>query len=134
MTQPFATDKESIKKFINLTYLAGIQSNNFEEASYSLFFAIKYDVEIEDFSIDKVITSDDCILLIIVYLYCKKHRSGSDINKLKEKAKELVKDDDTFGRYWLFIYEILPQSVLRDEWKPMKEAKVSFLINETWMP
>ena len=30
--------------------------------------------------------------------------------------------------FWLFIYEVLPQSDLRDYWKAMKKNKVSFLV------
>jgi hypothetical protein len=40
---------------------------------------------------------------------------------------ELSMDDGDFSRNWLFIYEVLPKSSLRGEWKDMKEKQVTFL-------
>ena len=36
-------------------------------------------------------------------------------------------DDNDMERMWLFVYEALPQTALRDEWKTLKKAKVTFL-------
>lgn len=48
-------------------------------------------------------------------------------NKLKAHAKALATNEDDFNRNWLFVYEALPQSALKDEWQLMKNAGVSFI-------
>ena len=44
---------------------------------------------------------------------------------LEDKARELIEYD--FGRFWLFIYEILPIEELPPEYMPLKKANISFI-------
>ena len=55
------------------------------------------------------------------------HRiNDKDAKKLlKEHAKHLA--DIDFDKFWIFIYECLSENELKDEWKKMKEKKVTFL-------
>ena len=46
---------------------------------------------------------------------------------MKAHAHKLALNEDDFNRNWLFVYESLPKSKLKDEWKPMKAAGVSFV-------
>lgn len=114
-----------IDKISQKIYNSGIQLRNFEMSSYALYFAIKYDFAINNISIDDIISSDDCILMLLAYVYFKKNRDRDSLRKLKEIAKFLAGSD--FNNYWLFVYEVLPQSELHDDWKVMKKAKVSFI-------
>ena len=49
------------------------------------------------------------------------------MRQFKEYAKTLQTTD--MESFWLFIYETLPASDLRDYWKAMKKEKVSFLMD-----
>ena len=44
---------------------------------------------------------------------------------LEDKAKQLAEHD--FGRFWLFIYEILSAKELPNEYKALKKAEVTFI-------
>lgn len=48
---------------------------------------------------------------------------------LEKEAKRLR--DFSIGRYWLFVYEILDETELYDDWKIMKKSDISFL--EEWV-
>ena len=48
--------------------------------------------------------------------------------KLKEKA--IKYRDNDMDRYWLFVYEVLPQSDLTGDYKTLKEDKITFINNE----
>jgi len=80
-----------------------------------------------DFDVDEIIKTKDCILLAIAYVYCQKNKMSSDIKQLKDYARGFKSIPEDFERMWVFAYEILPESDLRDEWKTLKRAKVSFI-------
>ena len=112
-----------------------MRTNKFEEAYYALLFAIKYDYEI-DLSKEEenwIIACNDCILLLISWLYAKKYDLLDLKNSLREKAKDIQNAE--FDSYWLFIYECLSDSDFTDKyagnWKKIKRAKISF-IKEEW--
>jgi hypothetical protein len=46
---------------------------------------------------------------------------------MEDYALKLSLNDDDFGQNWIFIYEVLSKSNLRDEWKDMKNNQVTFL-------
>ena len=46
---------------------------------------------------------------------------------LKDHARKLSNNEDDFGRNWLFVFEALPQSELKDDWKNIKKYGVSFI-------
>jgi len=50
-----------------------------------------------------------------------------DIKALKSFAELLATDDEAFEQNWLFVYEVLPNTKLKGEWKGMKRKRVSFL-------
>ena len=49
---------------------------------------------------------------------------------MKDHARVLSRNNDELDENWLFIYEVLPKSDLKDEWKAMKEAGISFIKQE----
>lgn len=116
---------QSIDRISQKIYDNGIQSGNFEMSSYALYFAIKYNFIIENINVATVRASEDCILMILAYVYYKKNRDRDALKNLRELAKDLSKND--FDRYWIFVYEVLPQSELHDDWKGLKKAKVTFI-------
>ena len=53
-------------------------------------------------------------------------RYFSSQNVLKDIAEKYLKNGD-MDRYWLFIYEVLPQSSLQGEYKVLKKQNITFL-------
>ena len=128
----FAIDKEQIKPISKNLYNEGIRTNNFEACSYALFWALKYGYILSSDITHKMIYDDslksnDCIFLLLAFLYAKKNREGTYTRKYKDFAS-IITDID---RYWYFIYEVLDISKLpNQEMKTLKKAKVSFVRKE----
>lgn len=97
---------------------------------YAIFFALKYDFDIQALTPDLVIQKDSCLLKIASWLYYKKRNDSAVLKTLKNHAKDLTQDSSDMDRFWLFIYEVLPKEQLKDDWKPMKQAGISFIRNE----
>lgn len=118
---------EEIADISTQIYNLGIESHNPEMASYAIYFSIKYNFTIDDISSDKAIFLQDCILLLLTYKYFEKNNNTANCKKLKDYAKILSNDDIDFNKNWIFVYEVLTSGLLRDEWKPMKKAGVTFI-------
>jgi hypothetical protein len=123
----YNVDVNLINKFANRIYEDGIQFRNYEEVYFSLFFAKKYNFCISSADVDKLLKTNNCILFLLSYLYYENIKDRDARKKLKNCAMKLSMNDDDFGQNWVFIYEVLPKSSLRGEWKNMKEKQVTFL-------
>ena len=120
-------DHHCIEQYANIIYCKGLETNNFEQIAYALFFAIKYRVGIESFKASDAIGSRDCIFLLFAFIYASQKKLKDDIKALKSFAELLATDDEAFEQNWLFVYEVLPNTKLKGEWKGMKRKRVSFL-------
>ena len=127
--EPHKITKSEIKKISENLYRYGLKKRFYEANSYALYWAIKY-----DFEIDEIITelkenaekSEDTIYLLLAYLYEKK--LGNSITDYKKIAKNLKYD---FDRFWLFIYEVLSWTELASEYRIMKrDSSLSFVKQE----
>ena len=125
--EKFNVSNIQIKELSQRLFKLGYDSKNYESICYALYFAVKYDFEITSLNPDTAITSNSCLFKLFAFLYFKKRADGIAEKKMKVHARELASNDDDFNRNWLFVYECLPQSELKGEWKPMKKAGVSFL-------
>ncbi|MDL2283444.1 RNA-directed DNA polymerase [Odoribacter sp. OttesenSCG-928-G04] len=122
---PHLIDKGIIKKIAKDIYDFGIKKKIHETNSYAIYWAIKYDFDIEISTIKQdSIASMDCIFLMISFLYDKKRYAKAYLKEYKDLAKRLRAD---FDMYWLYIYEILPKSELTDNYKVMKENGLTFI-------
>ncbi|MCF6776229.1 RNA-directed DNA polymerase [Thiotrichales bacterium 19X7-9] len=120
-------ERKKIKCIAQDIFKVAHKKQLFEAMSYALYFCIKYEFKLNSRKeiFDKVKDSDDCILLLLAYLYDRKFINHSKVtNKYKNKAKELKNDID---KYWLFVYEVLTVGFLDDYWKTMKQNKISFI-------
>ena len=122
------TDKENVTKYVNCIYDKYLEKNYFEACSYSLYYTIKHDVIIKNFNVDIVIQKKDCILLLLAWIYSKKCKDSNSLDKLKDLAKKLK--DKEMDEYWIFIYECLTVGFLKEEWRKLKQANISFLSKE----
>lgn len=66
------TDVIHIKKFSDLLFSDGIKTRNYEQSCYAIYFALKYDFELNDLDAKIIIESDSCILKLLGFLYFKK--------------------------------------------------------------
>jgi hypothetical protein len=116
-------NKDIVQIAIDL-FSIGIKTKMYEACSYAIFFSLKYNFELKKIEVAKeALKSKDCIFLLLVYLYEKKHKNS--LREFVEKAKELNQDD--FDRFWLYIYEVLPANQLDKTFVQMKRNKVTFI-------
>lgn len=92
----------------------GMKSKTYEQAAYAIYFALKYRFKLSITS-DMLIATEDCVLLVLGFLYFKREKDKVAVNVLKDYAKNLAKDSNEMERMWLFVYEALPQTELHDE-------------------
>ncbi|MGV4412797.1 RNA-directed DNA polymerase [Chryseobacterium sp. T1] len=124
--EPHKIDKNIIKRIAQDIYAYGLKRKIFEACSYAIYWAIKYDFDIEVATIKQdSINSLDCIFLMISYLYDKKHNKKAYLKEYKDLSKTLKRDD--FDRYWLFIYETLSSAELTHNFKTMKRSGLTFI-------
>ena len=121
------TNHTCIEKYANIIYKKGLETHNYEQVVYALFFAIKYNFNIHNFIIGDSIGSNDCIYLVFAYLYLKAKNLRVEARAMQAHAYTLSLDEDTFDQYWIFIYEALPETKLSGEWKAMKRRKITFI-------
>ncbi len=121
----FQAASENIESFTQKLYDDSADRKNYEGISYSLYYATIYDFSI-NVDEDMIINSSDCISKVLLWIYANKHNETSIKNKLYNKALSLSLD--SFDEYWIFIYEVLADVDLTNEWKDLKQAGVSFLI------
>ena len=123
----FKFTKKEIKSTANLFFNEGWEKNNYEMCSYALLYSIKNNSTIDNIKIQEVVDSNDCIFMLLSYIYYDKINMTDEKERLEKKAKELSNSSYDFGRFWLFIYEILSAKELPHEYKALKKAKVTFI-------
>lgn len=127
--QPFKTSINEIEKFTQNLFLLGVNKNNNEVVSYALFFALKYNFKIKELDdiYNVAIKTEDCIVMLLSYLH---HAKNETMRKARKKYLPIAeKYIDHMDSHWLFAYEVLPITKLKNYWKTMKEAKVSFVLD-----
>lgn len=125
--EKYNVDTNQIQKYANMIYEKYIQKNNYEACSFALLYAIDSNSKIDSIDVEIIKNSQDCILMLMAFIYCKKNNLKSEIKQLKLYAKKLEKKGE-IDQYWLFVYECLGK--LTGEWGTMKKNKVSFLKSE----
>lgn len=123
----FHVDHAQIRDFLKLLYEQGLNNKNYDAVCHAIVFAIKYDVSINLTSAQDIVSADSCLYKLLAFLYFKRNGMRSEVALLRDHAKALKRNDEDFGRNWLFVYEVLPQGDLPGEWKALKANGVSFL-------
>lgn len=125
---PFEVESTRLKRISEDLYKVGMEKRFYEACSYSIFWALKYDFKLDCAILNDSLKSNDCIFLTLGYLYASKYKDKGSLKEFKKKAKELAASD--FNRYWIFLYEVLPQPDLIGNFKAIKRDKISFIKNE----
>lgn len=129
---PYNAQIDLIEGFTNMIYKSSLSNNSCEALIYSVYFAMRYNFKIDGLTVDSVIDKGNCLFCIMAYLYFHKYSCTAEVQKLKNCAKQLSTNDSDFDENWLFVYEVLSENDLSDEWKPMKRANISFIKPEFW--
>lgn len=110
-------------------YRYGIKKKFYEASSYAIFWSLKYEID-PDFEtiIDDSIASNDCVLLVLSYLYDMRFENSTNKPVFEKHARVLMIND--FDRYWVFIYEVLGLSDFTGNYKQMKKKDISFIKSE----
>lgn len=125
--QAFSVSDSAIKNILEILYDVGRQTHNYETTAYVLYYALLHNCQITSININDIITSQDCIYILMAYLYCKHWNMQSDINTLHTYALGLSsKDPNTFDPLWVFAYEALDATELKGDWVALK--KLRFLL------
>lgn len=114
----------SINEFANALYYNSLKTQNYEGICYAIYYSLRYHFDISNINCNDLIMTADCLCLLFAWLYYK-NRKCSEVKCLKKEALKLC--NVSMGRYWLFIYEVLNESDLSDDWKAMKKHKISFI-------
>lgn len=123
--KPYNVKIEELEKFASLAYKNGLRDGNYEEAYYGLYLSWKYGFQVPDVNTEAILQTDSCILKLFGMLYFKSKKD--ELKKYKDHARYLLKQTSEMDRNWVFIYETLPLSDLKGEWKCLKEEGVSFI-------
>ena len=111
-------------------YMNEKEAMTYEALIYAIFFSLKYDFDISGISAAFAIQENSCLFKIFTWIYFNRRKNRAEIKALKDHARVLSRNNDELDENWLFIYEVLPKSDLKDEWKAMKEAGISFIKQE----
>lgn len=125
--EKFSVSGVDIENLSQKLFEKGLDEKNYELICYALYFSIKYGFEIVKVDPDDAIASSSCLFKLFAFLYFKKNNNDTVTKKMKSHARNLASNEDDFNRNWLFVYESLPQSDLKGEWKPLKKAGISFV-------
>ena len=124
----YEVDVSTIKIISTNLLNYGAERNSYELVAYSIYFSLKYNFEFDIRSslLEKIGSLDDCLTLLLAYLYDKrKYGTRSKVVKQHKVVAEHLYDNNE-DDYWLYYYEVLPASKLKDYWSKMKKDKVSF--------
>ena len=124
---PCGASKDSVSEISQLIFDTNIKSQNYEGVSFALYFAIKYEFVLTNLDFNSIKESNNAICLLLSYLYICKNGKRNDKKLYTELAKHLASNEDTFNLFWIFIYECLPKSSLRGQWKYIKNNSISFI-------
>ena len=118
--------KKTLKTTIKNILKEHIQYNRSDAVVWSLFLAIKYEIQFEDDVqiSDMIIKSKDCLPTLLSYLYNKINK-----NEVKQYLDLLKKINDK--EWWLFDYEVrrIEKLKMNEEMEILNQAGISFLSN-----
>lgn len=123
---PYKTSFEDLKIYINRIFDRYISKDCFEAVSYAIYYSTKYNLVLENFNVETIISKNDCILSLCALIYCRHYNLRKSLDLLKKHAKSLKKNGD-FIAQWPFTFECLTVGLVEDSWKELKKDKVSFL-------
>lgn len=127
---PVGMDEERIRAVAEILYGQAMEKRDYLTACYALYYGARYEFQLDGVSPERIMDSDDCLLMLFAFLYAEKVDNTDLRQALIEHAESIADNytEEDFDRYWLFVYEVLSISKLpKGEWKSIKKGKVSFV-------
>ena len=81
--KPFGVETTVISKMSVQLYKEGIKLKNYEQVCYALYYANKYEFEIEELDFDVAKSSNNCLFLLFSYLYYVKKKDKAAVKMCK---------------------------------------------------
>ena len=128
--QAYSVKKRSIHEFSKILINKADLTGNYEMACYAVFYSIKYGFKISKDLLKKVEEkTTNSILLLLLWLYYKRNDMMEAKERITKKADCLLNNQE-FERNWIFVYEVVAEDKLENEWKVIKGRGVSFIKDE----
>ena len=70
--EKYEVDNNLIQEYVNKIYKRYIEKNNYEACSFALLYAIDSKSKIDSLDVETIKNSDDCILMLMAFIYYKK--------------------------------------------------------------
>ena len=127
------------REFVDELLAIGIQRIYPDAIAHALYYSLKYDLQFS-MSEDKlgkeitgqIIEIDDCISMVLLREYAKRHGLKSIQDAIRERANKLKGvDSREQDRFWLLIYQVWREETLRDKGQTfladLKRERFSFV-------
>ena len=125
--EPFDVRVSAISDMADRMIAHAFEVRNYEEASFALYFAVRYGFNVHDFDVHKVIDSGDAVMCAMALLYARRRGLIHMERDLVAYAKTIAQNEKSFQEQWIFAYEALPETDVPDEWKHLKRNGVTFI-------
>lgn len=126
--EPLNMGEEYIKCLSNSIIYECLNRGDYLSVCYGLYYAIKYDFDIDVPEFEDIEKSNDCLLYLFVYLYAKHFKNKALLDRLNDLAEEFPEEGREFEEMWLFLYHIRSKECLpSDEWKAIKKRGIKFI-------
>ena len=130
---PLELGVEELTIFSNYIFLDCFDHADYLSACYALYYAIKYDFQLDIPDFEEIEETDDCLLYLFLYLYARHVKDNCLKDRLKELASDFPNSGRAFDEKWLFLYHIRNKDDLPDgEWRAIKKKGVKFVKPEFW--
>lgn len=121
------TEEGEIEKLINQIFEEYYPKMLYEATSYAVYWAIKFNLSIENLTVNNATKTGDAVFMVLTYEYFKKRNSRRDIKELKHFARDNLGDKIYFDQHWIFMYEVLTQNDLKGDWGTLKKKGITFI-------
>jgi hypothetical protein len=125
-------DHQTINDFCRQLLEIGIQRIYPDAIAHALYYAIKFDVELDAERLLGIVSVNDCISLVLLWEYAERYELLDVQRTVRAKADELKTDDRRDADlFWLLIYQVWSAQDLRGNGQcflaDLKDAGFSFV-------
>ena len=125
---PLKLSTGALALFSNYIFLDCFNHADYLSACFALYYAIKYDFQLDVPEFEEIEEADDCLLYLFLYLYAKHFKDDCLMERLKDLASGFSQSGRAFEENWLFLYHIRDKNDLPDgEWRALWHKGVNFI-------
>lgn len=126
--EPLSIDKDYIECLSNIIISECLNHGDYLSVCYGLYYAIKFDFEVDMPDFEDIERANDCLLYLFIYLYAKHFRNNALLDRLGDLAAKFPEEGREFEEMWLFLYHIRSKDSLPpNEWRAIKNKGIKFI-------